>query len=66
MVGFREQFGSCEHLNHLEDTSRWHSEEVTYKVDIAGVCRVEYVSLFSALECSNVCQLAYCCFSEEY
>ena len=30
------------------------------------MCRAEYVAQFSALECSNVCQPAHCCFSEEY
>jgi len=65
-VGFCQQFGSCEHLNHLVDTSGWHSDEVTYELDIGNVCKAEYIAQFGALECSNVCQPAHCCFSGEY
>lgn len=65
-VGFCQQFGACEHLNHLVDASGWHSDEVLYDLDIAEVCRVEYIARFGALECSNVCQPAHCCFSGEY
>lgn len=65
-VGFCQQYGSCEHLNHLKDVSGWHSDDVTYELDIAGVCKAEYVAQFGALECSNVCQPAHCCFSGEY
>ncbi len=66
-VGFCQQYGSCEHLNHLKDTSGWHSDEVTYSLDIANsVCKPEYIAQSGALECSNVCQPAHCCFSGEY
>lgn len=65
-VGFCQQYGACEHLNHLKDTSGWHSDTVTYELDITKVCRVEYIAQFGALECSNVCQPAHCCFSGEY
>ena len=65
-VGFCQQFGACEHLNHLKDTSGWHSDDVTYELDIASVCKPEYIAQFGALECSNVCQPAHCCFSGEY
>lgn len=65
-VGFCQQYGSCEHLNHLKDTSGWHSEDYTYELDIEGVCMAEHIAQFGALECSNVCQPAHCCFSKEY
>ena len=65
-VGFCQQYGSCEHLNNLKDTSGWHSDDYTYELDIEGVCRAEYIAQFGALECSNVCQPAHCCFSQEY
>ena len=65
-VGFCQQFGACEHLNHLKDTSGWDSDTVTYELDIANVCKAEYIAQFGALECSNVCQPAHCCFSGEY
>lgn len=65
-VGFCQQFGSCEHLNHLKDSSGWHNDEVTYELDLSSVCMPEYVSKHGALECSNVCQPAHCCFSGEF
>ena len=65
-VGFCQQFGSCEHLNHLKDSSGWHNDEVTYELDISSVCMPEYISKHGALECSNVCQPAHCCFSGEF
>eukprot|EP00581_Thalassiosira_minuscula_P010528 CAMPEP_0183712212 /NCGR_PEP_ID=MMETSP0737-20130205/7402_1 /TAXON_ID=385413 /ORGANISM="Thalassiosira miniscula, Strain CCMP1093" /LENGTH=689 /DNA_ID=CAMNT_0025940791 /DNA_START=87 /DNA_END=2153 /DNA_ORIENTATION=+ len=65
-LGFCQQFGSCEHLNHLIDTSGWHSDDVTYELDIGAVCKADHVAQFGALECSNVCQPAHCCFSGEY
>ena len=65
-MGFCQQFGACEHLNHLKDTSGWDSDTVTYELDIANVCKAEYIAQFAALECSNVCQPAHCCFSGEY
>ena len=65
-VGFCQQYGACEQLNNLKDTSGWHSDETTYELDIASVCQPEYIAQFGALECSNVCQPAHCCFSGEY
>ncbi len=65
-VGFCQQYGSCEHLNHLKDAEGWNSEDVTYELDISSVCKAEYIAQFGALECSNVCQPAHCCFSSEY
>ncbi|KAL7525072.1 hypothetical protein ACHAXR_001769, partial [Thalassiosira sp. AJA248-18] len=65
-VGFCQQYGACEHLNHLKDTSGWHSDEVHFEVDIESVCKPTYIAQFGALECSNVCQPAHCCFSGEY
>jgi len=65
-TGFCQQFGSCEHLNNLKDTSSWKSNTVEYELDIANVCKPEYIAQFGALECSNVCQPAHCCFSGEY
>ena len=65
-VGFCQQYGSCEHLNHMKDTSGWHSNDYTYELDIEGVCSAEYIARYGALECSNVCQPAHCCFSKEY
>jgi len=65
-IGFCQQFGSCEHLNHMKDTSGWDDDDVTYELDIANVCKAEYIAQFGALECSNVCQPAHCCFSGEY
>ena len=65
-VGFCQQFGSCEHLNHLEETESLNAVDVTYKLDITSVCKAEYIAQFGALECSNVCQPAHCCFSQEY
>jgi len=65
-VGFCQQYGSCEHLNNLKDTSGWHSDDYTYELDVEGVCRAGYIAQFGALECSNICQPAHCCFSDEY
>ena len=65
-VGFCQQFGSCEHLNRLKDAAGWHGQDVTYELDIASVCKVEYIARNGALECSNVCQPAHCCYSLEY
>ena len=65
-VGFCQQFGSCDHLNHLKDSSGWHDDKVTYELDISSVCMPEYISKHGALECSNVCQPAHCCFSGEF
>eukprot|EP00804_Cyclotella_cryptica_P022736 CCRYP_004976-RF/>CCRYP_004976-RF protein AED:0.07 eAED:0.07 QI:3538/0.88/0.8/1/0.55/0.5/10/3647/1039 len=65
-IGFCQQYGSCEHLNHLQDTSGWQSDDYTYELSIDSVCMVEYIAKNGALECSNVCQPAHCCFSTEY
>lgn len=65
-VGFCQQYGSCEHLNHMKDVAGWHSDEVNYVVDVSTPCKVEHIAQFGALQCSNVCQPAHCCFSEEY
>jgi len=64
-VGFCQQFGACEHLNHLSDSSGWNSSNVTYEVDL-HICKAEYIAEHGALECSNICQPAHCCFSEDY
>lgn len=61
-IGFCQQFGSCEHLNHLQDTSGWQTNDYTYGVQIDSVCMKEYVAKNGALSCSNVCQPAHCCF----
>ena len=64
--GFCQQYGSCEHLNHMKDVAGWHSDEVNYVVDVSTPCKAEHIAQFGALECSNVCQPAHCCFSGEY
>ena len=48
-AGYCQQFGSCEHLNHLKDASGWHSEEVTYLLDIESVCKASYIARHGAL-----------------
>ena len=65
-IGFCQQYGSCEHLNRLQDTSGWNSGGTNYKLQIGSVCMAEYIAKNGALECSNVCQPAHCCFSPEY
>ena len=65
-VGFCQQYGSCEHLNHMKDVAGWNSEEVNYVVDVSTPCKAEHIAQFGALQCSNVCQPAHCCFSGEY
>jgi hypothetical protein len=65
-VGFCQQYGSCEHLNHLKDVAGWNSDEVNYVVDVSTPCKAEHIAQFGALQCSNVCQPAHCCFSGEY
>ena len=65
-TGFCQQYGACEHLNYLKDVSGWHEDTITYELDISSVCKAEYIAQFGALECSNVCQPAHCCFSGGY
>ena len=65
-VGFCQQYGSCEHLNHMKDVAGWNSDEVNYVVDVSTPCKAEHIAQFGALQCSNVCQPAHCCFSGEY
>ena len=65
-VGYCQQYGSCEHLNHMKDVAGWNSDEVNYVVDVSTPCKNEHIAQFGALECSNVCQPAHCCFSGEY
>jgi hypothetical protein len=62
-IGFCQQYGSCEHLNHLQDTSGLASGDYAYKLQIESVCMKEYIAKNGALSCSNVCQPAHCCFS---
>eukprot|EP00984_Skeletonema_dohrnii_P019573 scaffold9390_cov131-Skeletonema_dohrnii-CCMP3373.AAC.1 len=65
-VGFCQQYGSCEHLNHMKDVAGWNSAEYNYVVDVSTPCKAEHIAQFGALQCSNVCQPAHCCFSGEY
>ena len=65
-IGFCQQYGSCEHLNHMKDVAGWNSDEVNYVVDVSSPCKAEHIAQFGALQCSNVCQPAHCCFSGEY
>ncbi|KAK1734714.1 hypothetical protein QTG54_014587 [Skeletonema marinoi] len=65
-VGFCQQYGSCEHLNHMKDVAGWNSDEFNYVVDVSTPCKAEHIAQFGALQCSNVCQPAHCCFSGEY
>ena len=64
--GFCQQYGSCEHLNHMKDVAGWNSDEVQYVLDVSTPCKAEHIAQFGALECSNLCQPAHCCFSGEY
>jgi len=65
-IGFCQQYGSCEHLNQMKDVAGWNSDEVNYVVDVSTPCKAEHIAQFGALQCSNVCQPAHCCFSGEY
>lgn len=59
-IGFCQQYGSCEHLNHIQDTS---TDEIDFELQIANLCTNEYIAKNGALSCSNVCQPAHCCFT---
>ena len=63
-IGFCQQFGSCEHLNHLQDTSGRNADDYNFELQIDSVCMKEYVAKNGALSCSNVCQPAHCCFTQ--
>jgi len=50
----------------MKDVAGWNSDEVKYMVDVSTPCKAEHIAQFGALQCSNVCQPAHCCFSGEY
>lgn len=64
-IGFCQQYGSCEHLNQMQDTSGFQDDDCTYELQIDSVCMQEYIAKNGALSCSNVCQPAHCCFSQD-
>ena len=64
-IGFCQQYGSCEHLNNVKDTSGLQNDDYTYELQINNVCMKEYIAMNGALQCSNVCQPAHCCFSQD-
>ena len=61
-IGFCQQYGSCEHLNHIQDTS---TDGNDFESQIVNLCMKDYIAKNGALSCSNVCQPAHCCFTPE-
>lgn len=64
-VGFCQQYGSCDHLNQIQDISGLQNDDFTYELQIDSVCMQDYIAKNGALSCNNVCQPSHCCFSQD-